>query len=235
MHVARGETILVVEDEPEVRRIAIAFLEDLGYRVLQAPDAAAAMALVRVSPPIDLILTDVVLPGGTSGRDLAATVREHHPGTCVVLMSGYAREGAHNAELGEAGAKFLDKPFTKAKHRRCRAGGPGLQCRAFGPQNGLAAGPDLLRRRIVVEKNSPRRTLQVLELAALERPEECCEPENSQKQRDWNQIKNDVHQGAFRARRSALMVTSRDELDIASAARSGVINPSIANGTAAAL
>ncbi len=114
-HVARGETILVVEDELEVRRIAIAFLEDLGYRVLQAPDAAAAMALVRVSPPIDLILADVVLPGGTSGRDLAAAVREHHPGTCVVLMSGYAREGAHNAELGEAGPKLLNKPFTKAK------------------------------------------------------------------------------------------------------------------------
>ena len=114
-HVARGETILVVEDEPEVRRIAIAFLEDLGYRVLQAPDAAAAMALVRVSPPIDLILADVVLPGGMSGRDLAAAVREHHPGTCVVLMSGYAREGAYNAELGEADPKLLDKPFTKAK------------------------------------------------------------------------------------------------------------------------
>ncbi len=105
------ETILVVEDDAEVRRIAVSMLEDLGYQVLQAADAAAALAVTAAAAKIDLLLTDAVLPQGLSGRELAETIRARRPGTKVLYMSGY---GGGPDGLIEEGARVLSKPFRKS-------------------------------------------------------------------------------------------------------------------------
>ncbi|HLF59361.1 MAG TPA: PAS domain-containing protein [Alphaproteobacteria bacterium] len=110
-----GESVLVVEDDTEVRHIAAAFLEDLGYRVFQAADAESALTLLRSAPPVDLLLTDVVLPGGMGGRELAAAVRAGRPETRILYMSGYAETGLSPSDLAGTGARLLDKPFNKAQ------------------------------------------------------------------------------------------------------------------------
>ncbi len=69
---AQGETVLVVEDDPDVRSLVISLLQRLGYNILEAGDGAEALAALQVSPPIDLLLSDVVLPGGVSGPERCA-------------------------------------------------------------------------------------------------------------------------------------------------------------------
>src|SRR5262249_36197625 len=87
----KGERILVVEDDEDVRSYIAEVLQDLGYRVLTAPDAAVALHMLeRPEQPVDLLLTDVVLPG-TNGRQLADTVAPRHPGMRVLFMTGYSR------------------------------------------------------------------------------------------------------------------------------------------------
>ena len=110
---SRGnETILLVEDEPAVRALAAEVLKEAGFRVLEAPSGADALALCdEPHEPIHLMLTDVVLPG-MSGRELADYLRRVRPGTPVLFCSGYTddiiqRQGA----LGED-IDFLPKPFT---------------------------------------------------------------------------------------------------------------------------
>jgi CheY-like chemotaxis protein len=97
-----GETVLLVEDDREVRRWVASALEALGYRVLQAADAPAALELLE-SPPaqrVDLLFADVVLPGGMTGRELAATLAARRAGVPVLFTSGYPRE-----------AVDLEKPY----------------------------------------------------------------------------------------------------------------------------
>jgi CheY-like chemotaxis protein len=110
-----GETVLLLEDAQDVRELAIDLLEDLGYQVLAAADAAEASALLAENPGSDLLLTDVLLPGGRSGPDFAATARRRHPALKVLLMSGYPAEFL----AGHAGGLIPDtpllrKPFEKA-------------------------------------------------------------------------------------------------------------------------
>ena len=110
---SRGmETILVVEDEEEVRRSTVELLSALGYRVLQAPHAGAALNLVRSGIPIDLVFTDVIMPGEISSLQLSEAVREHLPDTQILFTSGYA-EGvlAHEGRL-DPGVNLLQKPYT---------------------------------------------------------------------------------------------------------------------------
>ncbi len=99
-------TVLVVEDNPEVAGVTVGLLEQLGYRALLADNAAAALALLRVEK-IDLVLSDVVMPGGMNGIDLAAEVRREYPQVPVLLTSGYS-EAARAAEMRYA---ILRKPF----------------------------------------------------------------------------------------------------------------------------
>ena len=109
---ARGsETILLVEDEPAVRNVAIRVLTNQGYIVLAASNGEEAMALAdKVAGAIDLILTDVVMPD-IGGPELVARLVERWPGVRAVFMSGYA-EG-DKVRVGEkAGASFLQKPFS---------------------------------------------------------------------------------------------------------------------------
>ncbi len=109
--VAHGEKILVVEDEPAVRRISVQALEELGYRTLSADDPAQALQLLAEDPDIALLFTDIVMPGMT-GRQLADRARSSRPDLKVLYTTGYSRNAiVHNGVL-DHGAFFLPKPFT---------------------------------------------------------------------------------------------------------------------------
>ncbi|HJU20067.1 MAG TPA: ATP-binding protein [Stellaceae bacterium] len=96
---AAAETILVVEDDPDVRDIALSNLEGLGYRTLVAQNGAEALAMLNRNPEVDLLFTDLVMPGGVSGRELARAACRLRPGLKILLTSGYAApsedDGAH--------------------------------------------------------------------------------------------------------------------------------------------
>ncbi|MPZ11063.1 MAG: response regulator, partial [Kiloniellaceae bacterium] len=117
-----SETILVVEDDSDVAEFTTAALESLGYRVLQVSDGPSALRSLQKISHLDLLLTDVVLPSGMNGREVAGKVREVFPHTKVLFISGYAESiVVHQGRL-ETGVNFLPKPFAKdALARKVRA------------------------------------------------------------------------------------------------------------------
>jgi CheY-like chemotaxis protein len=105
------ELILVVEDEPAVRQLSIDALTELGYQVLQADGAAAALQLLKAHPAIDLLFTDVVMPE-VNGRKLADQALLLRPHLKVLFTTGYARSAVvHNGVL-KAGVHLIGKPYT---------------------------------------------------------------------------------------------------------------------------
>ena len=102
----RGETILVVEDNPEVKSVAVTLLEQLNYRTVAVDDAKAALNFLSAGAPVDLVFTDVMLPGDLDGVALAHTINRRHPRVPVLLTSGYAK--ALNARHG---LPILRKPY----------------------------------------------------------------------------------------------------------------------------
>jgi CheY-like chemotaxis protein len=110
----RGEVVLVVEDDPDVRTLAVTLLRGIGYDALDAPDGASALSLLAGASGVALLLTDVVLPGGMSGSELAREAARLAPGLKVLYMSGYTENAiVHQSRLDE-GVKLLQKPFRKA-------------------------------------------------------------------------------------------------------------------------
>ncbi|HUD31827.1 MAG TPA: PAS domain S-box protein [Variovorax sp.] len=107
----RGETVLFVEDEPGVRRVLSEILGELGYATHEAIDAVGALALEGDLSRIDLLITDVGLPG-VSGRDLAELMRERRPDLKVLFITGYASKAAVKGEFLAPGMDMLAKPFT---------------------------------------------------------------------------------------------------------------------------
>jgi len=107
----RGETILVCEDDADVRMFSTEALTDLGYRVLEASDAAAALDLLEQGGKIDLLFSDVVLPGGRTGADLAREARQRYPGLKVLLTTGYARSALDDSGVAPA-FEVIAKPFS---------------------------------------------------------------------------------------------------------------------------
>ena len=108
-----SETILVVEDDAVVRGFVIGQLQALGYRTIAAQDARSALALVERGEPFDLLFTDVVMPGGMSGRELADAVARHRPGLRVLYTSGYTEDAVlHQARLDES-VLLLMKPYRR--------------------------------------------------------------------------------------------------------------------------
>ena len=108
-----GETVLLVEDNDEVRRFGVLALEELGYRVVQAPDGQAALQMLASGelPRVDLLFTDVVLPRGMSGPALAAEFRSRQPGMPALFTSGYTPMSiAERRELANDG-RLLTKPY----------------------------------------------------------------------------------------------------------------------------
>jgi CheY-like chemotaxis protein len=108
-----GETVLVVEDDPDVRALTEAMLNNLGYRVLVAEDAWVGIKTLAAEVRIDLLLSDVVLPGGMSGPDLAVRARALDPGIKILFMSGYAEKIFNNQSPLPRDADLLRKPFRK--------------------------------------------------------------------------------------------------------------------------
>jgi PAS domain S-box-containing protein len=106
-------TVLVVEDEPEVRRIAVSFLRAAGYTPIEAGDATSARAAFAAHPDIELMFTDVVLGAGDSGVELAMELQATRPGLKVLLTSGY-EFGSWDADSGDAGElELLRKPYRR--------------------------------------------------------------------------------------------------------------------------
>jgi signal transduction histidine kinase len=119
----RGETLLVVDDEPALLTITARSLSRLGYRVLLAADARQALEVwEQQAQDIDLMLTDVRMPGGMSGKELAERLRAAKPSLKVILMSGYDSELARCGVQGEAEFVFLPKPFDLQALARCVRG-----------------------------------------------------------------------------------------------------------------
>jgi PAS domain S-box-containing protein len=110
--ILRGhETILVVEDDPRVRRVAVARLKDAGYQVVEAETGAQALVLLAAHPEIALLFTDIAMPGGMSGDELAREVRAIRPDIKILFTSGYAEPRVAGRELARA-RSWLKKPYT---------------------------------------------------------------------------------------------------------------------------
>jgi len=107
------ETILVAEDDDEVRATVVAMLRDLGYRVLTARDGADALAVIEAGEPVDLLFTDVVMPGWLRSTELARLVQARRPGIAVVFTSGYTENSIVRDGRLDAGPELLSKPYTR--------------------------------------------------------------------------------------------------------------------------
>ncbi|KQP59631.1 ATPase [Methylobacterium sp. Leaf112] len=108
----QGETVLIVDDEPSVRMLVTEVLEDLGYTAIEAGDSIAGLKILQSDVRIDLLVTDVGLPGGMNGRQMADAARDRRPDLKVLFITGYAE----NAVLGNGylrpGMQVLTKPFV---------------------------------------------------------------------------------------------------------------------------
>jgi PAS domain S-box-containing protein len=107
-----GETVLIVDDEPSVRMLVAEVLGELGYTALESADGASALQVLRSDTRIDLLVTDVGLPGGMNGRQLADFGRTARPDLKVLFITGYAEKAAMRAEGLESGMAILTKPFA---------------------------------------------------------------------------------------------------------------------------
>jgi signal transduction histidine kinase len=109
---AQEETVLVLEDDDEVRAYSVDSLRELGYRVIEAHDGPSALRLLERQPRVDLLFTDVVLPGGLTGAQVAAQAKTVRPNLKVLFTTGYARNAIiHHGRL-DKGVQLIVKPFS---------------------------------------------------------------------------------------------------------------------------
>jgi CheY-like chemotaxis protein len=112
------ETILVVEDDVMVRKYVITQIESLGYTTLDAANAAEALALIDANPTIDLLFTDVIMPGAMNGRLLADEAQRRRPALKILYTSGYTENAiVHHGRL-DSGVLLLAKPYRKSELAR---------------------------------------------------------------------------------------------------------------------
>jgi CheY-like chemotaxis protein len=144
------ETVLVVEDDEDVRNTVIDMLSELGYRVLKAKDASSALAIIESGVPIDLLFTDVVMPGPLRSPELARKARERLPQIAVLFTSGYTENAiVHGGRLDD-GVDLLSKPYTREalarkirhvlRNQKQRVAGLAMMGRPPAPRDGLAVG-----------------------------------------------------------------------------------------------
>ncbi len=112
------ETVLVVEDDEGVRDTVVEMLGDLGYRVLKAVDAGSALAVIESGVPIDMLFTDVVMPGTLKSPELARKARERLPDLAVLFTSGYTENSIVHGGRLDAGVELLSKPYTREQLAR---------------------------------------------------------------------------------------------------------------------
>ncbi|MDR7142734.1 PAS domain-containing protein [Rhizobium sp. BE258] len=107
------ETILVAEDDEEVRATVVEMLADLGYSILKAKDAASALTVIESGIPIDLLFTDVVMPGPLKSAELARKAKERLPDVAVLFTSGYTENSIVHGGRLDAGVDLLSKPYSR--------------------------------------------------------------------------------------------------------------------------
>jgi CheY-like chemotaxis protein len=108
-----AETILVVEDDLAVQGTAIAMLNELGYQVLKADNAESALVVLRTGLHIDLLFTDVVMPGSLRSPELAKKAKQLHPDISVLFTSGYTQNAIVHGGRLDAGVELLSKPYRR--------------------------------------------------------------------------------------------------------------------------
>ena len=109
-----AETIMVVEDNPEVLDLAEGILSGLGYTVMTRPNGKEALEYFRQRDGVDLLFTDIVMPGGINGVTLARETRRLHPKIGVLLTTGYAEGATDSVTLGGGDFELIDKPYRRA-------------------------------------------------------------------------------------------------------------------------
>jgi two-component system, cell cycle sensor histidine kinase and response regulator CckA len=113
---ARKQTILVVEDEPTLRALVRKVLERVGYNVIEAPTGLAALELWKQKQPhVDLLLTDMIMPDGISGRQLGEKLKGENPKLKVIYTTGYSADLLGNDFVLNEGVNFLQKPYPPHK------------------------------------------------------------------------------------------------------------------------
>jgi CheY-like chemotaxis protein len=107
-----GETVLIVDDEPSVRMLIAEVLAELGYTAIEAAEGSSALRVLQSDTRIDLLVTDVGLPGGMNGRQLADFGRVARPKLKILFITGYAEKTVVAGDRLEAGMGVLTKPFA---------------------------------------------------------------------------------------------------------------------------
>jgi CheY-like chemotaxis protein len=114
-HAAAGAVVLLVEDELALRMVIVEVLSDLGYAVLEVGNSQSGLQIVESGARIDLLLTDVGLPGGMNGRQLADAARKRRPNLKVLFLTGYAESVAVGNDGMEPGMEIMTKPLALDK------------------------------------------------------------------------------------------------------------------------
>ncbi len=109
---AKTQTVLVVEDDADARATLAAMVTELGYRVVEAENGASALPILQQERPVDILLSDVIMPGGMNGLDLAKAARKRRPDIRVLFVSGYDRMVIAQATRYDDSLKLLNKPFS---------------------------------------------------------------------------------------------------------------------------
>jgi CheY-like chemotaxis protein len=107
-----GETVLVVDDEPTVRMLVMEVLEELGYHAIEAGDGASGLKVLQSDARIDLLITDVGLPGGMNGRQMADAARVGRPDLRILFITGYAENAVVGNGHLDPGMHVMTKPFA---------------------------------------------------------------------------------------------------------------------------
>ena len=106
------ETVLVVDDEPTVRMLVTEVLEELGYAAIEAADGVSGLRILESDVRVDLLVSDVGLPGGMNGRQMADAARRHRPGLKVLFITGYAENAVVGNGHLDPGMHVMTKPFA---------------------------------------------------------------------------------------------------------------------------
>ncbi len=109
---AKTRTVLVVEDDDDARATLAAMVTELGYLVMAAENGASALPILQQERPIDILLSDVIMPGGMNGLDLAKAARKRRPDIRVLFVSGYDRMAIAQATKYDDSLRLLNKPFS---------------------------------------------------------------------------------------------------------------------------
>jgi PAS domain S-box-containing protein len=116
--ISAGESVLLVEDNAEVRQVTASRLAELGYRVTEAESGPAAIEVLKSNQAVNIVFSDIVMAGGMSGFDVAQWVHTHRPGLKMLLTSGYADEALRLQDKQAAGLKILRKPYSRSELAR---------------------------------------------------------------------------------------------------------------------